>query len=147
MFSALLAAGLFVLFFVMLILLAYIPFSIGLYRMAMKCGVDNPWLAWIPFANLYVVGLIIRELRFQNYEVPKPEMVLPLALLVYMVLSGIPFIGFLVWVAFMALMLLATFRLFTIFKKDSAMLFTLLSLIPLVGAFLVLSVSKYDPEY
>lgn len=144
---SLLFVGVFILFLFCILLLGYIPFSIGLYRMAMKCGVENTWMAWIPFANLYVVGLIIRELKFQNYEVPKPEMVLPAAAFIGMIINRIPFIGSLYGLALAALMLLALYRLFTLFKKDSAMLFTLLSLIPLVGPFLILSVSKYDPEY
>lgn len=147
MYSAMLAAGLFMLFFFVLLLLAYIPLSLGLYRMAMKCGVDNAWLAWVPIANLYVLGLIIRELKIQDYEVPRPEMVLPAAFALNFIIGAIPLIGALYGLALTVLMLLAAYRLFTIFKKDSAMLFTLLSLIPLVGAFLVLSVSKYDPEY
>lgn len=147
MYSALLAAGLFMLFFALLVLLAYIPLSIGLYRMALKCNVENPWMAWIPLANLYVVGLIIRELKFQNYDVPKPEIVLPAAFAINLAVGNIPVIGTLYGLALFVLTLLALFRLFTIFKRDSAMLFTLLSLIPLVGAFLILSVSKYDPEY
>lgn len=147
MFNALLAAGIFVLFFAILVLLAYIPLSLGLYRMALKCNVENPWLAWIPIANLYIMGMIIRELKFQEYEIPSPEIVLPAAFAVNLVIGRIPFIGSLYGLALLALMLLALFRLFSIFKKDSAMLFTVLSLIPLVGAFLVLSVSKYDPEY
>ncbi len=147
MFSALLVAGLFMLFFAILVLLAYIPLSLGLYRMATTCGIENPWLAWIPFANLYTVGLIIRELKFQNYEIPRPEIVLPLAFALHLLVSRIPFIGALYGLALTLLTLLTLFRLFTLFKKDNAMLFTLLSLIPLVGAFLILSVSKYDPEY
>lgn len=147
MFSALLVAGLFMLFFFILILLAYIPFSLGLYRMAMKCGVENTWMAWVPFANLYVVGLIIRELKIQNYDIPQPEMVLPIAAALNIIINRIPFIGPLYGLAVTVLMLLALYRLFAIFKKDSAMMYTLLSLIPPVGAFLILSVSKYDPEY
>lgn len=147
MFNALLFVGVFMLFFAILILLAYIPMSLGLYRMALKCGVDNPWMAWVPIANLYIVGRIIRELRFQSYEIPRPELFLPGALVVNLLISRVPFIGPLYGLAFLALLLLTLFRLFSIFKKDSALLFTLLSLIPLVSAFLVLSVSKYDPEY
>ncbi len=145
--SMLFAAGLFMLFLVVLLLLGYIPFSIGLYRMAMKCGIDNPWLAWIPFANLYVIGLIIRELKFQNYDIPKPEMVLPAAAALNIVIGSIPFIGPLYSLAVLLLTGLALYRLNMIFKKDSALLFTLLWLVPLVGPFLILSVSKYDPEY
>lgn len=145
--SMLFAAGLFMLFLVVLLLLGYIPFSIGLYRMAMKCGVENPWLAWIPFANLYVIGLIIRELKFQNYDIPKPELVLPAAAALNFIIGNIPFIGQLYGLAVLLLTGLALYRLNMIFKKDSALLFTLLWLVPLVGPFLILSVSKYDPEY
>lgn len=145
--SMLFVAGLFMLFLVVLLLIGYIPFSIGLYRMAMKCGIENPWLAWIPFANLYILGLIIRELKFQNYDIPRPEMVLPVAAALNLVLGNIPFIGPLYSLAVLLLTGLALYRLNMIFKKDSALLFTLLWLVPLVGPFLILSVSKYDPEY
>lgn len=147
MFTALLAAGLFMLFLVILLLLGYIPFSLGLYRMALKCGIDNPWLAWVPFGNLYVMGLIIRELKFQSYDIPKPEIVLPAAAALNFVVGAIPFIGTLYAIALTVLMGLALYRLNSIFKKESAMLFTLLWLVPLVGPFLILSVSQYDPEY
>ncbi len=147
MYTAMLVAGLFVLFLFVLMLISYIPFSLGLYRMAVKCGVENPWLAWIPFANLYVMGLIVRELKFQTYEVPRPELVLPGAALLNIVISQIPFVGMVYSLAVLLLTGLAIYRLNLIFKKDSALLFTLLWLVPLVGPFLILSVSKYDPEY
>ncbi len=145
--SFLLAAGLMMLFFVVMLLIGYIPFSIGLYRMAEKCGIDNPWLAFIPFANLYVMGLIVRELQVQNYNIPRPELVLPAAAILNLVIGRIPFIGGLYGLALFLLMGLALYRLNCIFKKDSALLFTLLWLIPFLGPFLILSVSKYDPEY
>jgi len=147
MYTAMLVAGLFVLFLFVLMLISYIPFSLGLYRMAVKCGVENPWLAWVPFANLYVMGLIVRELKFQDYEVPRPELVLPAAALLNIVVSQIPFAGMLFSLAVLLLTGLAIYRLNLIFKKESALLFTLLWLVPLVGPFLILSVSKYDPEY
>ena len=145
--NLLLAAGIFVLFLATLILISYIPASIALYRMAVNCQVENPWLAWVPFANLYIMGLIIRELRFQNYEIPRPELVLPAAAALNFVVGRIPFIGGLYGLALIFLMGLALYRLNSIFKRDSALLFTLLWLVPLVGPFLLLSISKYDPEY
>lgn len=36
----------------------YILQSIGLYRMAKKLGHDSPWLAWIPFANIYLMFIL-----------------------------------------------------------------------------------------
>lgn len=34
----------------------YVLSSLGLYSMASNTGVSNPWLAWIPFANLFLLG-------------------------------------------------------------------------------------------
>jgi hypothetical protein len=36
----------------------YILQSIGLYKMAKKLGYDSPWLAWIPFVNLYIMFIL-----------------------------------------------------------------------------------------
>lgn len=36
----------------------YVLQSIGLYKMAKKLGHDSPWLAWIPFANIYLMFIL-----------------------------------------------------------------------------------------
>jgi hypothetical protein len=37
---------------------AYVLSSLGLYRMAKACNLNTPGLAWVPIANLYVLGSI-----------------------------------------------------------------------------------------
>lgn len=143
---ALLATGMFVLIMFTLMVISYIPFSLGIYRMALKTGVKNPWLAWIPLANGYVIGKIIKTLRIGNYQVPRPEITLALAPALMLLVGRIPIVGSLYGLALGLLYLMATYRLFLLFKRDSALLFTLLCLLPPTGAFLILSVSQYDPE-
>lgn len=36
----------------------YIFESLSIYTIAKKRGIENPWLAWIPFANLWIIGQI-----------------------------------------------------------------------------------------
>jgi len=128
-------------------ILAYIPFSFGIYQMASKQGLDMPWLAFIPLAQLYIVGLIVREIRFQSYQIPQPQLVLPLAVILGWIVNRIPLINLVYSLALCALMILTTYRLYSIYKRDSAMLFTVLSLIPIVGSILILVVSQYEPDY
>ena len=45
--------------FVLLIgLFAYIMEGLALHRMGKVCGAPYPWLAWIPYANLYALGYV-----------------------------------------------------------------------------------------
>lgn len=36
----------------------YVIRAIGLYRIAKQSGAQNPWLAWVPYADLYLLGKI-----------------------------------------------------------------------------------------
>jgi len=40
-------------FMLLLVLAGYIYFSLCLYFIAMKTGIPNPWMAWIPLVNLW----------------------------------------------------------------------------------------------
>ena len=35
---------------------AYIMGSLGHYTIAQRRGIKHPWLAWIPFGNLWILG-------------------------------------------------------------------------------------------
>lgn len=59
-------------FIMMMIALAtsigvYIMSAIGQYKMSQKCGVDKPWLAFIPVVNVYNLGKIA-----ERYDDGKP---------------------------------------------------------------------------
>ena len=47
-----------------LIIAAYFLRSIGLYAIAKRRGISNPWLAWIPVAWVWILGSISDQFRY-----------------------------------------------------------------------------------
>ena len=47
-----------------LIIAAYVLRSIGLYAIAKRRGISNPWLAWIPVAWVWILGSISDQFRY-----------------------------------------------------------------------------------
>ena len=45
-------------------LASFILFSIGLYTIAKRRGICNPWMAWIPVINYWIVGSISDQYRY-----------------------------------------------------------------------------------
>ena len=43
---------------------AYILSSLGLYTIAKRRGIHNPWLAWIPLVSVWIVGSISDQYRY-----------------------------------------------------------------------------------
>lgn len=43
---------------------AYIMGSLGNYTIANRRGIKHPWLAWIPFGNLWILGSIADQYQF-----------------------------------------------------------------------------------
>src|SRR3989344_3660007 len=87
--GALVAIG--ILFLIMMIALVYVYFALAWYTIAKKMKHKNPWLAWIPFANI--------------------SMLLPLGGFhwAWVFLLLIPFAG---WVAVYVLFIIASWRIF-----------------------------------
>ncbi len=42
----------------------YILQSLGMYKMASRRGIKNPWLAWIPVGNLWIMGSISDQYQY-----------------------------------------------------------------------------------
>ena len=47
-----------------LMIAAYVLRSIGLYTIAKRRGISNPWLAWIPVAWVWILGSISDQFRY-----------------------------------------------------------------------------------
>ena len=45
-------------------LIAYILLAVGLYTIAKRRGINNPWLAWIPFGQTWVLGCISDQYQY-----------------------------------------------------------------------------------
>ena len=48
----------------MLALVAYVLQSIGLYTIAKRRGIQNPWLAWLPIGSEWIAGSIADQYRY-----------------------------------------------------------------------------------
>ncbi|MBZ4669212.1 MAG: hypothetical protein PWP07_1060 [Epulopiscium sp.] len=53
----------FVLVFAVIFIVLYVLKSIGLFGMAKKAGIENSWLAWIPVADMYIMGKLVGKIK------------------------------------------------------------------------------------
>jgi len=116
-------------FAVCLGIVAYVLAALGLMQLAQNKGIENAWLAWIPFGNLYILGRIVETVKIGTWEIPRLEIILPLLPIALIILSWIPLIAFLSKVAAVALTALVLYRLFSKYRPEQAVLYTVLSVI------------------
>lgn len=131
-FLAIFGALIFLFFIVGIVL--YILASLGLYKMAVNVSIENPWLAWVPVANMYIIAKLIKTLKIKDFIVPSLEYVLPGGVIAVAILGGIPFIGTLLSLAYSILLFFALHKLFKIYRPQNALLWLILSIIlPFMG--------------
>ena len=68
---------------VLMAIAAYVFMSIGLYAIAKKRCIRRPWLAWIPVANMWLLGCISDQCRYvtRNQERSRRKRMLTLAII------------------------------------------------------------------
>jgi hypothetical protein len=126
--------GLLALIFLIIAVVLYVLLSLGLYKLAVNQRIENAWLAWIPIADMYILGKLIRNLKFDSFEVRKIELVLPIGGLAVAVLGDIALIGGLLNLAYIILCLFALFKLYKMYRPEQAVLWLVLSIIlPFMG--------------
>lgn len=129
-FGGILALGGLVFVIVILVSIAlYLLLAFGLFKMGEKEKIEYSWLSFIPIAQLYILGKLIKEIKLFKYVVPRHELVLPIAPLVYMILSKIPIVGLLLWIATAVLEIAALYYLFRRYKGENAVIMTVLSVV------------------
>lgn len=134
LFTILALGGFFALITLILIITMYVLSSVGLYRLAINQKIDNPWIAWIPIANMYILGSLIKNIKIDSYEIPRIELVLPIGCLLTMLLSPIPLIGWIINIAYFVLCLLTIFKLYKMYRPNQAVVWLILSIIlPFMG--------------
>lgn len=111
----------------------YILTSLGLMKLAQRRGIENPWLAWIPIANVYILGKLVGSFDIGTKNVNKLEFVLPIVLVVQVVLGAIPFLGSLISLAAWILYIFVAIKLFKMYAPTNYVLYTVLSAIGLFG--------------
>lgn len=89
--------GLFILIYVMFILVfAGVPYvlrALGLYQLAKNQQFENPWLAWIPIGDSYILGRLAKNSPYVKRKIPNIHIILPSLLGMYVAI----YIAFMVY--------------------------------------------------
>ncbi len=106
----------------------YILKSLGISALATNRGFENPWMGWVPIADLYLLGMLVGSMDLFGYRVDKLEIILPAAMVGGSLLGSIPLLGWLIMLAVMVFFIMFTYRLFEMYSTN-AVLYTLLSVL------------------
>ena len=129
--TLLILGGFFVLFLILLVVVfipLYLLMAFGLYAMAKNAGLENSWLAFVPIANFYIMGKLIKEIKISSYVIPNAEFVLPGALIVSIFLGGINVLGNLICLCSFILFLVAYYHLYSLYRPQNAAMYTVFSI-------------------
>lgn len=107
----------------------YVIMALGLMTMANNKGIENAWLAWIPIANLWIIGKIVETIEFGDRTFENAPMIMLGAFLASMFLSWIPLIGFLISIASAVIFYLAIYKIYKMYAPENATLYLVLSII------------------
>ena len=110
-------------------LLLYLLHAVGLYKMGKTVGAERSWLAFVPVANLYVMGKIVKEVSIAGITLTKLEFVLPAVTVTGIVLSQLPAIGFLAGAAAGVFYYIVLYNLYKNFRPASAAPFIIVSIL------------------
>ncbi len=106
----------------------YVLKSLGISALAANRGFENPWLGWVPIADLYLLGMLVGSMDLFGYKVDKLEIILPAAMVGNILLGSIPFIGWLIMLAATVFFVVFLYRLFEMYSTN-AILYTVLSVL------------------
>lgn len=140
--SFLLGASLLIFFIIFAFLIVmYILTALGLKAIADRKNIKNSWLAWIPIANLYLLGLIVKE----KSKIPYIEWILSGTMLFLILFGGLlGSLGTLLNIALYVVLIMTYFELFRMFTKNY-ILFTILGAIfPFLLPFFVFSIRNNE---
>lgn len=146
MYNFLAVLGIFIFIFGIIGVTLYVLYSYSLYKMAVKQGIENPWIAFIPIAQTYTLGRLIKNLKVFDFEIPRIEVVLPVAALISLVFNNVDFIGGLLSLANFILMLFALNKLYKMYKPENATLYTILSILAIPVPFILFSLKDLNQQ-
>ena len=139
--------GFAVVFFIIAII-CYVVGSYGLMKAAQNVGVENAWLAWIPFGNVFVLGKIVKDVSIGSLKITNLPMVLLIGSIAVLVLIFIPVFGTLLSIAFVVLTYFVYYKLYRLYNDKNAVLFLVLSLVlPFLLPFFLFSFRNMTPDY
>lgn len=140
-------------------IISYVFRGIGLYKIAQRRCHPNPWMAWIPYANMYLYAeLIDRDMVVGNRTIrsfPVWYTVYPFivsaASVLLQIIAIIPIVG---WIfgglgglacsaASITISVYVKYRFYKKYRLDQVTLFTVLSaLVPLAEPIIIFTISR-----
>jgi len=127
-------------------LVAYILVALALMTMADKQGIENAWLAFLPIANMNIIGKLLGKLNLFGTIIDQPEMILPLVSVASIALANFGAIGSLVSLISFVISIIAYYQLVEKYKQGSGILYVLLLVVVApVGAYLLYSIRENTP--
>jgi hypothetical protein len=132
----------------------YVLFVIGLYGLAKTEKTGNEWFAFIPILQLYIIGIILKEVKVSTYTIPSLELVLPLSpiaiIIAGRILDIIPLLGglliLIINIAYAVFSIIILYNFYKRYKGPKAVLMTVLSIILFfMGPIYVFNLRKARP--
>jgi len=137
-------AGVFSFFFFVVAVVFYVLKSIALQTLAAKRGIENPWLGWIPIADLYIMGLLVNEMDVFGYHLDNLGLWCPVIFVGGGILVNLPILGALICVALLVFSALFAYKLFEIYTSQ-AVLYTVLSILLCLFPVFLFIIRNNDP--
>lgn len=141
-------------FLIIVFIIAVVMFvlrALALYTMAKRQNIANPWLAWIPVAQDYIFGMVLKKkiTVTSTISIPFAQWVLigtnALAAATY----DNDILRSIVVIITLAITVLALLRLYKLYAPDKAILYTVLSIvIPVTSPIFMMMIRNNTPvEY
>ena len=136
-------------FFAIIAIVLYILLALGLYTLAKRRNIANPWLAWIPFVGqVFLLGKLVGcEVNIGGWKIEKLDIVLLIGSIIVLVLGQVPVLGLILGIAFAILYFFTLYKLFSIYKPDLAVVWLVLSIIlSFMGPIFIFVMRNEDPK-
>jgi hypothetical protein len=105
--------------------------AIALFELAKNNGYEDiAALAWIPFINMYLVGIMSGGINFVGVQKINGNILGLILAITPLIIDRIPIIGFLLWIVFIIIQLQALFNFYSRIDKSIAILIAILGAIP-----------------
>lgn len=115
----------FIMFLTIIGIVLYVLMAMGLKKMADNKGIENSWLAFIPIANGYIMGLVVGDIHLFGNVIPYTEWILVGGSLV----SFVPVIGQILAVIFVIYTLVVMFQLYKMYAPGKEVLYLVISIV------------------
>lgn len=145
--------GGFLILFLVAFVALYVIMALALMKMANKLGIANPWLAWIPVANIYLMAKLAGDkVKLMSWEFRSVGVLLVGCYVVSAVINVIPIIGSIISILLSLLSLVLTVlvmhKIFRTFVGSSATVYVVVSLVlAIIAPILYMVAAGNEPDY